>query len=161
MLFCRIEAEMLSLHNKFRRMFLKNIAGYIPVGLMSIIILGVIAYVSLDGDPFDAHRIILFEGADKVIHAIMYLTLTAVFLFDLAKYRRTDMLSVKYFVISAVTAFIYSGLMEYLQHIMGLGRSASVGDLVANFVGVCLGVLLMKCCFLKWLFGNSEHKNVK
>lgn len=158
MLFCRIGVEMLPLHNIFGQMFIDKIIRKVPAGLMTMAIVVTIAYVSLDGDPFDASMIPLFEGADKVIHAIMYFTLVAVLLFDAVKFRKCGKAVT---LASVVVAFAYSALMEYLQDQMGLGRTASVADLVANLTGACLGALFMKCLFLPKMYAilSTEDKN--
>lgn len=161
MLFCRIGVEMLPLHNIFGQMFIDKIIRKVPAGLMTMAIVVTIAYVSLDGDPFDASMIPLFEGADKVIHAIMYFTLVAVLLFDAVKFRKCGKAGKAVTLASVVVAFAYSVLMEYLQDQMGLGRTASVADLVANLAGACLGALFMKCLFLPKMYAilSTEDKN--
>ena len=142
-------------------MFIQSIIKRIPTGVFTALVAGLIAYLSLDGDPFDANRVKLFEGADKVIHAIMYFTLVSVLLFDTAKRMFPKNISTLVVVLCAALAFAYSVLMEYLQGAMGLGRSASVYDAVANLVGVLAGCAVMKCWFLGYVENILRSKNVK
>lgn len=151
---------MLPLHNKNLGMFIQSIIKRVPTGLFTAIVLGLIAYVSLDGDPFDANRVKLFEGADKVIHAIMYFTLVSVMLFDSAKKRFPKKMSALVVLACATLAFAYSVLMEYLQDVMGIGRSASIYDAIANLIGVLLGCAAMKYYFLGYFDKILRSKNV-
>ena len=129
------------------------------MGLLSILVLALIAYISLDSDPFDANRIQLFPGADKVIHGIMYFTLSSVFCFDYIKQRNNRVIKFYCLCICALLAFIYSVLMEYLQGVMDLGRSASVLDAVANFIGAFMGLIFMKYVFLERLYDKTRSKD--
>lgn len=152
MLFCAFCLEMLSLHVRFVMMFMKKIIKKIPTGLLSVLTIALIAYLSLDDDPFDASRVQLFEDADKVVHAIMYAFLTCVLVFDCAKSKISVGLKVKSICLCALVAFAFSMLMEYLQDAMGLGRAADIGDVIANFTGTVIGFLSMKYVFLKRIY---------
>ena len=147
---------MLSLHNMFNRMKINVIINRIPKGLMSLLIVMIVAYLSLDKNPFDANEVHLFEGADKVVHCIMYWVMTLIFMIDWAKFRYPKKITVLSMWVCVALAFAYSLLMEYLQDAMKLGRAASTNDAIANFIGTLLGFLLMKYVFFKRLYGINK-----
>ena len=59
----------------------------IPNWVISTVVLLLIIYISLDSNPLDINSIILFEGADKLIHFIMYFVLCSAYIIDYAKSR--------------------------------------------------------------------------
>lgn len=152
---------MLSLHVMLDLEKLNKIFKVIPLGVSSVIVLVLIAYLSLDRDPFDASKTILFPGADKVIHGIMYFTLSVVFCFDYIKQRGCRPIKTYCLCICALVAFAYSVLMEYLQGIMDIGRSASIYDAIANFVGALLGLIFMKCVFLARIYDITRLSDAR
>ena len=76
---------MLSLHNMFDRNKIKRLVEKMPKGLMSIMTILLITYLSLDDNPFDANDVRLFEGMDKVVHCIMYWFLALILMIDWTK----------------------------------------------------------------------------
>lgn len=128
---------------------MKKIVRNIPKGGVSATVVALILYASLDSNPFDVQQVSLFEGADKIIHALMYFSLAVALIFDWAKVRYPREVKVFGTVMCAVIAFGFSVAVEVMQDSMGLGRTASVGDGVANFVGATLGFLCMKYVFLQ------------
>lgn len=148
---------MLSLHNMFNRMKINVIINRIPKGLMSILIVMIVAYISLDKNPFDTNKISLFEGADKVIHCIVYCVMTLIFMVDWAKIRYPKNITILSMWVCVAISFVYSLLMEYMQDAMQLGRTASVYDVIANLIGALLGFLFMKFIFFKWLYDINKR----
>ena len=135
---------------------INNVIGKLPKGLLSMLTLALIAYASLDADPFDAHRIRLFEGSDKVVHCIMYCFLSLALMVDVAKVKCVNLLNVNVMSVCSIVAFAYSVTMEYLQGMMNQGRSASIGDVVANMIGVILGFVIMRSILKK----NNTNRNI-
>lgn len=133
----------------------------IPVGALSIFSVVLIAYLSLDGNPFNASEMRLFPGADKVIHALMYLVLSTVFVFDYARYMYPRKLSIWQTCLCPLCAFVYSLLMEALQAMTDAGRTADVWDAVANCLGAVSGFLLIRIFILKWIYGAIGMENVE
>lgn len=140
---------------------MKKIINKIPTGLLSLLTMGLILYVSLDSNPFEVNKIELFYGADKVIHGLMYFVLASVLIFDCAKYKNPGTLNVGQSILCALAAFVFSVLMEVLQGAMGLGRAASVGDGIANFVGALIGFMSMKYVFLQRFYEIMRSEDVK
>ena len=132
-----------------------NVIEKMPKGLLSIATMMLIAYLSLDSDPFDAHRIRLFEGADKVAHCIMYCFLSLAIMMDVAKIKKSKRSDSSVLCLCAIASFAYSVAMEYLQGMMNQGRSASMGDVVANMIGVILGFVVMRYIVMR----NNTKRN--
>ena len=147
---------MLSLHNMFDRNKIKRLVEKMPKGLMSIMTILLITYLSLDDNPFDANDVRLFEGMDKVVHCIMYWFLALILMIDWTKIKNYIKISAVSMWVCVAIAFAFSALMEYLQDAMGLGRAASWADALANFTGTILGFLSMKFVFNKWFFDTKQ-----
>lgn len=128
---------------------MNKIIKNIPAWVLSSVTIALILYASLDTNPFDAQHIRLFEGADKVVHCVMYFTLSVALIFDWAKQRYPHEINAKGVILCALIAFVFSVIMELMQGAMGLGRSASVADAIANFIGALSGFLFMKFVFLQ------------
>jgi len=92
------------------------------------------------GDPGETGRTVFkfFNNADKLVHASMYFALTFVLIYQ---YRRE---AVKDWVmlLLASLSFSYSVLMEILQMTITTTRKFEGYDILANFAGVILGLVL-------------------
>lgn len=86
----------------------------------------------------------LGEYADKVVHAIMFGGITAVVIFDY-KRRLPDAprpLTAGAVSALAIAVIIFSIADEWAQGVMGLGRSADILDLAADFAGMFIAMLV-------------------
>ena len=72
-----------------------------------------------------------FEGADKILHVIAYLVLSAWFGYITPTKNYTRL---------ATWLFLFGGAIE-IMHFFLPYRFASVGDLIANAVGISLGLI--------------------
>lgn len=123
---------------------MKQILQYIPPYFATFIAIAAVCYLSLAPDPMpnDVHWLFNFEGADKVVHFIMYWGITMAFCFDY--YRRTT----HYYsernslIFAVITAILIGGILEILQQTICIGRSGDILDFVADAVGACLGILM-------------------
>ena len=70
--------------------------------------------------------------SDKLMHGVMYLLLAV-----------SWMIPVRRPVWVCVAVTLYGGLLELLQHTCTLTRSGEWFDLLADFIGALIGVLLM------------------
>lgn len=132
----------------------------LPCGLLSVIAIGIVAYLSLWPDPLGASHISLFPGSDKVVHFLMYFVCTSVFFFDYAKHRLPHHTKLNV-VLALTTAAIALGLlMEVGQLALQLGRTFDYNDIIAN----SLGALAALAAF-KWIgehsFRNSFFHNMR
>lgn len=105
----------------------------------SAITLLVVLYATLWPDPVGADRVMLFPGADKLIHAIMMGGLLSAFLFDFR--RQGKSLTARFVIIMAVIVVIFSAFDEYAQKTMNLGRSFELLDLLADAGGVLIAAV--------------------
>jgi VanZ family protein len=106
--------------------------------LVVVMYVGCIAALSLM-PPQDLPRVPLFNGADKVVHFMMYFLFSILFCWAL----NTGLSCPGLFFIVSVTVG-WGALMEYLQLIMHIGRSFSWSDILANSLGVLSGVAIYK-----------------
>lgn len=116
---------------------IRNIPPYLPTALVIIAIL----YISLAPDPMpDEIPLLLFPGADKVIHFIMYGGLTGTFCFDY--YRRGNCSKEGIaLIVAALIATAMGGAIELIQDYMGIGRHSDYLDFIANAAGAIVGIL--------------------
>lgn len=86
--------------------------------------------------PNDFPKMSLFPGADKVVHFLMYFFFSVIGAWAL----KAEVISRNYFI-TAILMVSWGMLMEILQLNMHIGRSFSWFDMLANVVGVLVGVL--------------------
>lgn len=98
--------------------------------------------------PQDLPTVPLFEGADKVVHFLMYF----VFSFLLCWALRTESKFRRWLLVIPV-AIGWGIFMEYTQLSMHLGRSFSWYDILANSLGVISAIAIYK---FGLLMGTSE-----
>lgn len=102
----------------------------------SLVTLAVVLYATLWPDPAGADEVMLFPGADKLIHAVMMGGLLSALLFD---YRRSGKVFTRRgIVLTAVSVIIFSGVDEVAQQAMQLGRTLDVFDFLADAIGVVI-----------------------
>lgn len=100
----------------------------------TILCLAAILWLTLAPHPVPDTRIELFEGADKVVHGIMFFVLTVFILGDIGNYylrlNFTDCL------FTGICIVIFAGADEWAQGAMGLGRTAETADFLADLAGI-------------------------
>lgn len=114
-----------------------NILYKIPRWVLTVFMVALVSFLTLDSDPLPSVNISLFPGADKVVHGLMFFAIGFSLHFDVSRTGKR-----KFFItlvnIFAVTAF--GGIIEILQGAMDVGRSADFMDFIADFVGVVFGI---------------------
>jgi len=105
--------------------------------LLFLVYLFLIIFLSLS-PPSQFPKIILFTGADKIIHLLMYAGLGWMLMW--AFYKEHLSKTIRVFLLLSVP--VWGTLMECLQLFMHQGRSFSWFDILANFVGAGIGVLV-------------------
>ena len=105
--------------------------------IFSSVWLGIMTYASLS-PPQQLPDFILFEHADKVIHFLMYLGLV---FFLIPVFVRNKKYS-KSYIISVSIALIIGITFEILQAKATQSRSGDIYDVLANFAGGLMGVLI-------------------
>ena len=122
----------------------------IPMGVLSFLATVLCCYFSLDAKPIGAEELTLFEGADKVVHGLMYFLITCAYILDYTKYRMPHHSRINVELALAATAIMLGGVMEVLQLEMNLGRGFEALDWVADAVGAALGFAFMHWWFIHY-----------
>ena len=104
--------------------------------LPAVLFTAAVAYLSLT-ESAQAPSVAL---NDKVIHACIYLVLAIAWFLPIVKHSPFA-LRLSPYVVLGVTA--YGGILELLQHFCTLTRSGEWLDLLADFVGALIGVVLV------------------
>ena len=113
-----------------------------------MVVLIAILYLTLFPQPLGDEGIHMFEGADKVVHFIMFGGLTGTFLFD--RWRMERPLSMGAALLVALISTIIGAAVEYLQSAMQLGRTGNdLFDALANTLGAFTAV--PACRWLHWI----------
>lgn len=119
-----------------------------PAWLLTTLVSGAILYLTLFPKPLGDNQIRLFDGADKVVHAIMFGALYCAVVIDLWLRRHRRGLADGSFVgwptacWVAVIASVAGGLIEVLQYAMGLGRGMELADWAADTIGVSVCMIV-------------------
>lgn len=129
---------------------LKHMARYVPAWLPSILILVAVLWLTLAPHPVGDMDVPLFEGADKVVHAAMFMVLTFAVLFDLMRTRGWQQVSLPVISVVVFAAGLLGILTECLQNVMGTGRSMEILDMGADFIGAVFGGVI-------WIIYQSLH----
>lgn len=99
----------------------------------------VVLYATLWPHPLGASRVMLFAGADKVVHAVMMGGITGALLFDW--YRKRRKFTGRVLAWTAIAVAVFSGADELTQQALHMGRTAELGDLCADLSGVVIAIL--------------------
>ncbi len=114
----------------------------------------VILYASLSS-PDDIPKIVLFSHADKIVHFLMYFGLSILLLVACFRNR----VQLKSLILSTSISFFVGLLMEFLQYSLTTTRSASVYDILFNFLGSFTGVLMYRILISGSAFDRIIFKN--
>lgn len=140
---------------------MKNLFKAIPVGVMSVLMILLVSYLSLDPDPLGKQELQLFAGADKVGHFLLYLVTACVFISDYAKFKLPHHTTLNLELLFMCCAMLLGLLMEIGQLILSNGRTYDVIDLVANCLGAATGFAWMHWRGLhkmrRWLLKSGYH----
>lgn len=123
----------------------------IPSFLFSAIVFLVIPWLTLDPQPIGEIPGVLFPGADKMIHGLMFGGMAVALSTDFQKRNWSKPVSDKLLLFSCLFASVYGVIIEILQGYMDLGRTFELMDIVADIVGAVV-------CSL--IFRIIAHKNL-
>lgn len=112
----------------------------------SAIVLGAVLWLTLAPHPVPENDIVLFPGADKLVHALMMGGLTLTILFDMSRQGkwRFNRISIKPIIIVGIGVIIFSLADEWAQSAMRLGRTGDIFDFIADMTGVALACMAAK-----------------
>ena len=118
-----------------------KILDRIPRFLTSAVVTAGVLYLTLAPRPFGSVRIPLFEGADKVVHFMMFFAMAFAYHFDFRRGKKpVDEARLMGWIFVSLTAF--GGLIELAQWKMRMGRSGDWYDLLADIAGAVYGIIL-------------------
>lgn len=118
-----------------------KILDRIPRFLTSAVVTAGVLYLTLAPRPFGSVRIPLFEGADKVVHFMMFFAMAFAYHFDFRRGKKpVDEVRLMGWIFVSLSAF--GGLIELAQWKMRMGRSGDWYDLLADIAGPVYGIIL-------------------
>lgn len=118
-----------------------KILDRIPRFLTSAVVTAGVLYLTLAPRPFGSVRIPLFEGADKVVHFMMFFAMAFAYHFDFRRGKMpVDEARLMGWIFVSLSAF--GGLIELAQWKMRMGRSGDWYDLLADIAGAVYGIIL-------------------
>ena len=118
-----------------------KILDRIPRFLTSAVVTAGVLYLTLAPRPFGSVRIPLFEGADKVVHFMMFFAMAFAYHFDFRRGKKpVDEARLMGWIFVSLSAF--GGLIELAQWKMRMGRSGDWYDLLADTAGAVYGIIL-------------------
>ena len=119
-----------------------KILDRIPRFLTSAVVTAGVLYLTLAPRPFGSVRIPLFEGADKVVHFMMFFAMAFAYHFDFRRGKKpVDEARLMGWIFVSLSAF--GGLIELAQWKMRMGRSGDWYDLLADIAGAVYGIILV------------------
>jgi VanZ family protein len=118
-----------------------KILDRIPRFLTSAVVTAGVLYLTLAPRPFGSVRIPLFEGADKVVHFMMFFAMAFAYHFDFRRGKKpVDEARLMGWIFVSLSAF--GGLIELAQWKMRMGRSGDWYDMLADIAGAVYGIIL-------------------
>ncbi|MDE6536034.1 MAG: hypothetical protein K2K82_08530 [Muribaculaceae bacterium] len=109
-----------------------------PRWLLTVVTVSAVLYLTLFPRPLPDNDFRFWEHTDKIVHALMMLGVYTAIAIDL---RRPLTAKLRWSLFAAVAAF--GALIELAQQSMGLGRTGSAADLIADLIGTLLPTLLL------------------
>jgi VanZ family protein len=79
------------------------------------------------------------SNLDKLVHFLMYLSLTLVLIYDFTKEKRNDYRTWRFVLICLLFPFLLGGITELLQSLLFVPRVAEWWDWISNSSGVLVG----------------------
>lgn len=108
----------------------------------------------ISGNTVNKMSIFQIPNFDKILHASFYAVFALLLAWDILGFKNKN----SRFVISIITMMIllvYGGIIELLQKYLSRTRNADFFDLLANFVGISIGIVLF------YLAVNYRINNIK
>lgn len=120
----------------------------VPAYQPTVVVLVAILYLTLLPQPLGEEDISLFDGADKLVHFIMFGGLTGTYIFDRCRMSRP--LSMRGALLTALASALLGVFVEYMQYAMHMGRTGNdIYDALANTLGAFSAIPI--CRMLRWI----------
>lgn len=114
-----------------------------------------ILYLTLSPEPVPDTGMELFEGADKVVHAVMFGGLAGALCLDIVRRYGFSRLGGWMMTLVFVVVSLTGGGIELLQKALDAGRSCEFYDFVADSVGALIGVLVARP-LARWMSASQD-----
>lgn len=118
--------------SKFSKLLVQSVKLYV---VLLVVATAVILYGTLFPVDYDVPKSII--GLDKVVHIIMFGGWT--FLYGIVRFLRDKYTLWPVFLVGA----IFGVVIELLQHILPTGRNPEMMDMLADFSGTALAILVL------------------
>ncbi len=124
--------------------------AYVPAVLMTV----GIAVVSLWEAPHLPPPVMSL--GDKVLHGLMYTVLAICWAVPMVRFQISNFLSlgndcfkfqISRYAVVVLGVTMYGALMEVLQRFCTLTRSGEMADVLADFIGAAVGVIVVGCFY--------------
>ncbi|AXG69504.1 VanZ like family protein [Kordia sp. SMS9] len=92
-----------------------------------------------------------FSYADKVMHIIIYCSLTLTWFFAFSRGITNEFLQKNALMASAVVCFIYGIAVEVMQETLVTTRQGDWQDALANTIGIILAIFIIKWFIAKYI----------
>ena len=123
----------------------------IKPGVLYVITLAIILYISLSSNPLNVRGFEWYYGSDKIIHAVMWGFLTMVMAYEGSKALYFFDPGWELYICMFLINSLLSVLVELVQELMKIGRHFDIYDIVANCAGVLVCGLVMKFFLMDWI----------
>lgn len=117
-----------------------------PGYTLTIIVTLAIIYLTIVPKPLPDMSPKLFEGADKVVHALMFFGFAGAFGLDYLRSGRgyaAGKLPSYIIIIAVVISIVFGGVVELVQGAMNMGRGEDIYDFLADVSGAVLSGAVM------------------
>ena len=122
-----------------------------PAWLLSIVTMLAIFWLTLAPKPLGDDTPMLFPGADKVVHGIMFGFLGIMMMLDWQRKHGWLVVYPQRIFICATMSAILGVIIEFAQAGMGLGRGFEYGDMVADTIGAYVFAIFWLVCQKYWV----------
>lgn len=122
----------------------------LPAFVLTAVALLLTAWLTLTPRPLGDAEPMLFPGADKCAHAILFGILTIAMMADRQRFRDWQKVSTPFAMLSVALATGIGAGIEFLQRAMAMGRTFEEADILADFGGSIVAALLYLFMQPRW-----------
>lgn len=101
----------------------------------------ILALCGIPGNQINKVKVIDIPHMDKFVHFFIYYVFTLLLISENNNWKHRRKVTVNAFLIAAAISLGYGALIEVLQKILFINRSADIWDMIANTFGFLLAAL--------------------
>ena len=98
----------------------------------------------IPSNRFPSTSFIVIKHIDKYVHVLMFLVLNILSINAIKKATALAVLNNKILFISFSYSMVYGLFIEFIQHLFIKGRNADLYDILADLIGVIIGMIFVK-----------------